>query len=88
VFVSKGLSLLLLLLTALTMGGFAYKWVTQGGATARVKLASGMGPLNPDYVVTTLFVSNFIGIVFARTLHYQVSTLSLHRAIYMYYTYT
>jgi len=27
--------------------------------------------LNPGYIISTLFVSNFIGVVFARTLHYQ-----------------
>lgn len=27
--------------------------------------------LSPDYVIYTMFVSNFIGIAFARTLHYQ-----------------
>ncbi|GAB5037775.1 lethal neighbour of tid [Nannochloropsis oceanica] len=28
-------------------------------------------PLSPAYVVYTLFVSNFLGVAFARTLHYQ-----------------
>jgi alpha-1,3-mannosyltransferase len=28
-------------------------------------------PLSPEYVVYTMFVSNFVGIAFARTLHYQ-----------------
>jgi hypothetical protein len=32
--------------------------------------------LNPDFVVYTIFVSNFIGVAFARSLHYQVPPLT------------
>ena len=31
----------------------------------------GNARLNPEYVVYTLFASNYVGIAFARTLHYQ-----------------
>lgn len=39
------------------------------------ELCGGKGrqQLLPEYVVKTLFVSNFIGIVFCRSLHYQAS---------------
>ena len=40
-------------------------------------------PLNPEFVVSTVFVSNFIGIVFARSLHYQFYCWYFHSLPYL-----
>jgi alpha-1,3-mannosyltransferase len=40
-------------------------------AQQRALFRSPQQPLSPLYIAHTLFVSNFIGIAFARTLHYQ-----------------
>jgi alpha-1,3-mannosyltransferase len=79
VFVGKPLAIALL---ALTLGTWAffflYKWPattstssTNSMTAAASKSGAKRTDLAPSYIVYTLFVSNFVGVVFARTLHYQ-----------------
>lgn len=82
-FVSPVLSIALLALTVATLSLYALKWVrsaqavkdfADGANFERRGRGANYGSFNlhPEYVVKTLFVSNIIGIVFCRSLHYQV----------------
>jgi alpha-1,3-mannosyltransferase len=59
---------------------FAKKWI-QSAKTQKIgedKVLFLGSNLSPEYVVYTLFISNFIGIAFARTLHYQFYSWYFH----------
>lgn len=46
-------------------------------------LSSGLKDLSSKFIITTIFVSNFIGVVFARTLHYQFYCWYFHTLPYL-----
>lgn len=82
-FTSSSLSLALLVCTALAFVLFAHKWVSAQGSILR-RFQKGGGSAAPalirwdagrelrtPFIVVTIFTSNFIGVAFARTLHYQ-----------------
>jgi alpha-1,3-mannosyltransferase len=46
-------------------------WNVLNRGLRRPTLPAGLTRLTPDYVATVLFTSNLIGILFARSLHYQ-----------------
>jgi len=56
---------------------FATKWIRAAKKEMGKALFIG-NRLSPIYVVYTLFLSNFIGIAFARTLHYQFYSWYFH----------
>ena len=81
-FISKPWALLLLLCHLGTLIFLSIKWwkasISQRG-TIRTQewmcwtknKAKSNQQLSPEYIIYTMFVSNYIGIAFARTLHYQ-----------------
>jgi len=89
-FVSPALSVSLLLLHLSTLILFASKWIsatrlqTKNASALFVRVKDNR-PFSPSYIAYTLFVSNFIGIVFARTLHYQFYVWYFHSLPLMLY---
>ena len=77
IFVSKPLSLLLLVMHIGCLAFFARKWLLSAkDQTGRYLHISRQ--LSPTYVVQTMFISNYIGICFSRTLHYQFYSWYFH----------
>lgn len=55
------------------LGILSIRWLRAAKKQTSKRIFLG-APLSPHYVAYTMFVSNFVGIAFARTLHYQFYT--------------
>ena len=73
------MSILLLSGHVITLIIFALKWYHHYRKQNHYQGSTRRGlNLSPEYIIYTLFVSNYIGIVFARTLHYQFYSWYFH----------
>mmetsp|Transcript_13427 Transcript_13427/g.19592 ORF Transcript_13427/g.19592 Transcript_13427/m.19592 type:complete len:430 (-) Transcript_13427:13-1302(-) len=82
-FTSKSMSILLLMLHIAVLSTFAIKWIQSAKKELGGKAIFVGQPLNPTYIIYTLFVSNYIGVAFARTLHYQFYSWYFHSIPFM-----
>lgn len=86
IFVSKPLSVLLLLLHIGGLGYFCRQWIVAANRATggkRIFFLGSQSQLSPIYITSTMFVSNYIGICFARTLHYQFYSWYFHALPYL-----
>ena len=89
IFLSKTLSVVLLVCTLGVWALFGYKWIIENQRVTSVwnriwgNKQQRNKPLTSHFILTTIFLSNFIGIVFARTLHYQFYVWYFHTLPYL-----
>ncbi len=76
-FLSKPLAVILLAFHLGTLAYFCFKWLKSARAQSQPCLFIGK-PLSADYVAYTMIVSNIVGVVSARTLHYQFYSWYFH----------
>lgn len=84
-FLSKPWALGLLICHLVTLAVLARKWCLAAKKATGRCLFIGR-PLSPQYVAYTLLLTNFVGIVFARTLHYQFYSWYFHSIPYLLWT--
>lgn len=82
VFVSKSFHLGLLVLHILVLLLCAQKWWRMATSYAKLRRADGPS-FSAQLLVLPLFMSNFIGVVFARSLHYQFYVWYFHQLHYL-----
>ncbi|EKX45756.1 hypothetical protein GUITHDRAFT_108213 [Guillardia theta CCMP2712] len=77
IFVSKSFAVFLLFCHLSTLAVFYFKHLSRA-AKERVRLHSGTDDFPASFISIVLFTGNFIGIVFARSLHFQFYTWYFH----------
>ena len=83
------MSVVLLVCTLGVWALFGYKWIIENQRVTSVwnriwgNKQQRNKPLTSHFILTTIFLSNFIGIVFARTLHYQFYVWYFHTLPYL-----
>ena len=85
-FQSKRLALVLLVLTLVTWLVFGhFRWARKRGGLFQLlrDSVSTRSRLTPEHVATCMFESNLIGIVFARSIHYQFYAWYVHSLPYL-----
>jgi alpha-1,3-mannosyltransferase len=77
IFLSKQFAITLLTLHIGTLVFFTFIWLKAAKQQTQKRIFFGRR-LAPDYVLYTLMLSNYVGIIFARTLHYQFYSWFFH----------
>jgi hypothetical protein len=84
IFVSKQLALLLLCLhVCVLIYMIVFKWTNQEGGITYLDTVHNNFRISSEHIVSLLFISNFVGIVFARSLHFQFYVWYFHTIPYL-----
>ena len=81
-FSSKEFGLWMLISQLLVLSIFAWFWVQKAGGVTRL-FKSTCIPYSPEYLIKIFFITNFVGIAFARSLHFQFYIWYFHTLLFL-----